>query len=357
MFGLSVETRSYLLLLVFVFAWWIARKQDCKYGLAPLLWFLGGFVIGSVPSLYLFIYSPDAFLFDNLRYHAIRSSGGLIGWWQEKLVVLVQMFLGSRESNGLQWSILFFVSAGLVTSAQSRRSSSRIALQIALALMVICLLPTPAYAQYFSLCMPFLIVGAVCGCNELFARLESRREKLAAAIACVCVLIVYVAASLHDFRAFLFTGDGVPGVERAQDRGDWRMQRVIEVSQAVDQITRPGEVVASFWPGDIFQAKVAPLSGLENPFALPVSEKLTSEQRNRYHIISPVEIESDFAAHRVCVVVLRSQILAAVTADELRKMQGVRQAFRDALDTDGYTLVRSIGGISIYSLQNRDTCR
>ena len=103
-------------------------------------------------------------LFDNLLYHSIRSSEGLIGWWGEKLVLVVQLFLGSSEGNGLQWSILFFVSAGLI-SLTARRSSCRLAFRIAIFLALVCLLPTPTYLQYFSLCVPFLIVSAVLRCR------------------------------------------------------------------------------------------------------------------------------------------------------------------------------------------------
>jgi hypothetical protein len=193
-----------------------------------------------------------------------------------------------------------------------------------------------------------LIVSAVCVVSEFFSRLESRRETLVAAAACVAVLGAYLAISVPDLRKYLFTGDGVPGVQPALDRGDWRLPRVIEVSEAVDQIAGPGETVASFWPGDIFQTNAEPLLGLENPFALPISDELTPQQRARYHIISPAEIESDFAAHRPRVVVLRNQILSAVTAKELKRMQGLADSFRSSLLADGYTLARSIGGISIY---------
>ncbi len=346
--GLSADTRSYLLLLIPVFLWWIYHNSDSVARLTSTLWFLGGFTIGVIPSLFFFLSSPDIFLFDNLRYHAMRSNQGLIGWWQQKLVVLLQLFLGGRDGNGLQWSILFLVSLGFLSFMPGRRYLPRLALQIALAIAVIGLLPTPSYLQYFCLCAPFLIVSAVCAVSEFFIRLESRRERLVAAAACVAVVGIYLAVSVTDFRKYLITGEGVPGVQPALDRGDWRLPRVIEVSQAVDQIAGPGETVASFWPGDIFQTSTDPLLGLENPFALPISDELTPQQRARYHIISPVEIESDFAAHRPRVVVLRNQILSALTPQDLLRMEDLRQMFIASLRAHGYNVVSSVGGISVY---------
>ena len=112
--GLSVDTRSYLLLITPVFVWWIFHNTDTRGRLASVLWFLGGFTVGIAPCLYLFISSPDAFLFDNLGFHAIRSSGGLIGFWRDKLVVVLMLFLGHSQCNGIQDSILFFISLGFV---------------------------------------------------------------------------------------------------------------------------------------------------------------------------------------------------------------------------------------------------
>ena len=338
--GMSVVTRSYLLLLIPVFLWWIFRNFDPRTRLASIFWFLAGFGIAMLPCFYLFISSPDAFLFNNLGFHGLRSSRGLIGWWQQKLFVAVQLFMGSRESNGLQWSILFFVSLGFISSIPTRRYPPRLAFQIAIALSLISLLPTPVIPQYFSLCLPFLIVSAVCGVSELFTRLESKRERLVAAVACVCVSGIYLGVSAGDFRKYLITGDGVPSVRRIRDIDECRLQRIIEVSKAIDQIARPGEMVASFWPGYIFQTKATPVPGFENDFGLPNWDKLTAEQRARYHILSPTEIEAGFAAHRPRIVVLGKQNYLMTYA--------MGDAAESSLRANGYTSVRSIGSTSIY---------
>jgi len=73
---------------------------------------------------------------------------------------------------------------------------------------------------------------------------------------------------------------------------------------------------------------------------LPVSEKLTSEQRARYHILSPAEIDSNFAAHVPCIVVLGNQ------NHQLEEVMGDK--IKSSLRAHGYTLARSIGDTSIY---------
>lgn len=348
--GLSVDTRSYLLLLAPLFLWWIFRNSDAGARRASILWFLGGFTIAMVPCLYFFISSPDAFLFDNLGYHAIRSSEGLIGMWRDKLSVLLMLFFGGAEGNGIQASILlalnleFLFSIGkssIGRSTRRRRYPPQLAFQIAVIVGVISFLPTPPFLQYFCFCVPFLLVGAVCVVNDLSATLESRRDRLVAVALCVAILGIYLGASANDFRKYLVTGDGIEGLRATRDKGDWRLQRIIEVSQAIDQIATPGEMVASFWPGYVFQTKALPFPGFENNFGLPVSERLTASRRARYHIISSAEIESNFAAHTPRIVVLGNP------QNRLMK-ELMEDTAQSSLRADGYTLVRSIGDTSIY---------
>jgi hypothetical protein len=267
----------------------------------------------------------------------------------EKLGLVLMFLLGGPGGNGIQNSVLLFVSLGFVFSIAGRKNPPRLALQIALIVIVLSLLPTPAYMPYFCLSIPFLVVSAACSIDHLVESLESRREQLFAAAACVVLLGIYLGASVGDFRRYFITGNGIPVVSRAQDREDWRLQRILAVSRAIDQVARPGDMVGSLSPGDIFQTNVTSFPGFENPFALAISEKLTAQQRTRYHILSPVEIESDFAAHTPQIVVLRNQAFSATTGkEETLRMQRIIDGFRSALLAHDYTLIRSIGGISIY---------
>jgi 4-amino-4-deoxy-L-arabinose transferase-like glycosyltransferase len=346
LFGLGVDTRSYLVLLIPVFLWWIFHNFDSGARRAAILWFVGGFIIATAPCLCLFIPSPQAFFVNNLGYHALRTNEGLIGAWGEKFIVVLIFFLGGdpeqivTHGNGIQNSILFFTSLAFVFSIGAPRYAPRLAFQIALVLGLISLVPTPVHPGYFSLCIPFLIVSAVCVVSEFFATLESRRGRLLAAGACIALLGIYVAASAGDLRKYLVTGDGIAGVRYARNKDDWKLDRVMEVSRAIDQIAAPGEMVASFWPAYIFQTKATPFPGFEDDFALPISDKLTSEQRRRYHLLSPAEIESTFAAHtpRIVVVGNQNHYMEEVMGDTAEA----------SLRAHGYTVVRSIGNASIY---------
>lgn len=346
--GFSVDTRSYLLLVAPVFCWWVFCSTNASRRLTSVILFIAGLVAGILPTIYFFVLSPTQFVFDNLGFHAIRSSSGLIGLWSEKAVVVLILFLGRLQCSGIQDSILFFISLAFVFSVARPKYAPRFAFQIAVTVGAISILPTPTFPQYFCLCLPFLVVSAVCASNELFTRLETPRERWMFVIASVLLVVTYLAASITDLKRYLVTGEEVPGVKWAADKADWRLHRVVEVSEAIDQSANPGEEVASFWVGDVFQTKEIPLPGLENDFGLLVSGKLTAQQRVKYHILSPSDIEAEFAKHRPRIVVLRKQILSVTNAEDHHTMQQVADNLRSSLRLNGYVERRSIGEISIY---------
>ncbi len=347
LFGLSVDTRAYLLLLAPVFVWWIvARIESCNPRTATL-WFLGGLVLGNAPAIWLFLASPSAFLFNNLGFHAVRSHGGLVGNWQQKLVALLVTFLGGGQSNGLQMSLLFFASVICLSLAKRRSPAPQLAFLIAVVLGVISLLPTPVHPQYFCLCVPFLIVSAVCGATEVISELEGRRTKLLATTGCWILVSICAAAATSDLRRYLVTGQGVPGVALSRENTDWKLEQVLAVSLAVDEVAQPGEAVASFWPGYVVQSHAVSFPGFEADYGLLIADKLTAEQRSRYHILSGPEIDGDFAAHRPRVVVLRDE-LPMRGAERLQNLLRTENALRRSLLDHGYVVARSLAGVSIY---------
>ena len=349
LFSLSVATRSYLVVVMPLFLWWIFKKSNPRERLASLTWFLGAFSFGMLPCLYFFIASPQLFVFNNLSIHGIQTDhGGLVGMWEQKLFVLLQTFLGRGEGNGLQTSIVFFVSLGLLSSSRKDTSSPRLAFQIAVVIGIVSLLPTPVVGQYFGYCIPFLLLSAVCGANNLVEEMEPGRSRVAAVAACAVVFAAYLAASVPDFRRYLVTGDEVPGIALSVDKNDLRLQQILEVSRAIDRVVVPGEPVAG-WPGYLFQTKAVPFPGFETDFAIYLANMLNSEQRARYHILSPDDIRAKFASHQPRVVVLRDEQAAAGKGGERwQKILRIDDGFRRSLQEHGYTVVRTIGQTSIY---------
>src|SRR5579862_1136349 len=117
--------------------------------------------------------------------------------------------------------------------------ASKLALQLAIALGLISLLPTPVLPQYFCFCIPFLIVSSVCVATEVVKGLEPSHQRSFVVGGCVVLLAIYTAMAPSDFRKYLITGEGIPAVRGAYDRDDWRLSRVLEVSATIDQLALP----------------------------------------------------------------------------------------------------------------------
>jgi len=336
-FGISVDARSYVVAVIPVFLAWILWRQR---GTATLC-FLCGFVLGIVPSLLLFFASPDVYLFNNLGYHAARSKWGLIGDWRNKARIARLMFTGTHA--GGQFSILSAsCAAGLILTWRRRRDASLLAFTIAFVLGVVSLLPTPSSLQYFSMIMPFLIVATVCTVSDSLSSLclpQAPRVRVAGAV-CVLLLAGFIGFGVLSFREYLFDGREVPGIKGAVDAPNWTLQQVSAVSQAIDELTVPGEQVASFWPGYIFASQADPYPGFENNFGMWIARDLTPQRRRRYHIVFDPEIDAAFAGHGPRLAVVGNQGLFSGGADYAASVR--------MLHGHDYFLAKMVGETSIY---------
>ncbi len=336
--GLSMDARSYIAGVAPVFVWWIIQQSETSRRVSNTLWFFGGLAIGIAPSAVLFALSPDSYLFNNLGYHALRSTAGLIGDLRSKIHIARVVFVGP-DDNGLQFGMLAAISVAGLVLWRNRRGPAFRAFLIAFVLGLISLLPTPAYSQYFCLCMPFLIVSAVCSVTDFFGSVQSSSRRRLAALTCAALVVGYLVLGAAGFRDYLFTGD-VIGIKGPADAPNWTLQRVREVSKAIDQVAAPGEAIASFWPGYIFESKAIPYPGFENNFGSSVSWELTPQERTKYHLISQEHLEAGFAAHVPRIVVAGNDIL--------RNDPRTSALQRSVLQSNEYVLTRTIGDAAIY---------
>jgi len=337
LFGLSADARSYVAGLAPLFLAWLIWKPEKTGRLARLLWFAGGCLLGIAPSLFLFAASPDRFLFNNLGFHAMVSPKGLIGAWGRKLYIAQMVMFGPQE-NGLQFTIVAVTAFVLIFIMRMRRDASVLAFLIAFLIGVISILPTPPNSQYFSICMPFLIVAAVCAANDYLASLQVASAKWTAAVACAALFVIFLGYTVLGIRNYLITRENVIGIAGSQDAPNWTLERVREVSAAIDELAMPNEEIASFWPGYIFESKTVPYPGYEDDFGLTVSRNLTPEERARYHVVSPVEIQAGFAVHGPAIAVVGNQGNVSGRVSECERM----------LRAYGYKKVRTIGDTSIF---------
>ncbi len=331
-FGLSADSRSYVIGLAPLFLWWVWRVERTRAA-GRLLWFVGGLAVGLAPCIALFLASPDAFLFNNLGYHAVRSDNGLIGDWRQKAKVVYLLFAG--PDTGFQFSIIAALCAVLLPWRRFRTNASLLAFLAALVLGVICLLPTPTLMQYFSMVMPFLVVAAVCMVSEYLARSRSLRAVALAGVVCAILLASFLAFGVRSFKWYLFTGDNVPGIMEQRNTRRWSLEQVTAVSAAIDQLTMPGEQVLSFWPGYIFASSADPYPEFENQFGMGISGHLSPEKQQKYHIISEAGIHDAVASHRARIAVVGNHGTFEGGTDYFATI--------GLLEANGYRVVRRMG--------------
>jgi hypothetical protein len=302
--GLAVDTRLLLLAVVVVFAVTAGRRG--------LRHFSTGLAVGLIPSFVLLAISPRAFWFDNVRYHSLKSSSGLVGNAHEKAQTAATLlgFEPTDRALGIQFGLL--VLAAVLAVLWRRRLP--LALAIALALGIVSFLPTPSYVQYFSLLVPFLVVGVI----EL-------RPPPAVLAGFAVVALVPAGWAVRDFVSY----DPVlrPSLGSVRD-----------VSARVDALSRPNERVLSAWPGYLIGTHAWALPDYTNQFAPVAAAKISPAAARRYHVASEGELEALIRHRRVRVVVYRNWVTSPPFA-----------RWGAALRVGGYRLVGRVRTAAIYT--------
>jgi hypothetical protein len=301
--GLAVDTRLLLLAVVVVFA--LAAKRRLAH-------FAAGLAVGLLPSIVLLAISPGALWFDNVRYHSLKSSSGLVGNAHEKAQTAATLlgFEPTDRALGIQFGLLVLA----VVLALLWRRRLPLALAIALALGVVSFLPTPSYVQYFSLLVPFLVVGAV--------ELRPPPQLLAAFAVAVLVPAGWAARDFVSYDPVLRPS----------------LDSIRAVSSRVDALSRPNERVLSSWPGYLIGTHARALPDYTNQFAPVAAAKISSSAAHRYDVASEGELETLIRQRRVRLVVYRNWVTSPPFA-----------RWGAALRAGGYRLVGRVGTAAIYT--------
>ena len=297
--GLAVDTRLLLLAVLPVF--FLAARRRA---------FATGFVPAVVPSLVLLAISPSAFWFDNVRYHSLKSSHGLVGDVHQKAQTAATL-LGLEPTDraiGIQFGLL--VLAVLVALVWRRHAS--LALAVAVALGIVSFLPTPSYVQYFSLLVPFLVVAAA----------ELRLPVLAPFVVAFLVPAAWTVNHLVSYDPVLRPSLG----------------SVRDVAARVDAESRPGERVLSSWPGYLIGTHAWALRDYTNQFAPVAAAKISAPSARRYRVASEPRLEGLIRERRVRLIVYRNWVTSPPFA-----------RWDAALKGGGYRLVARVQTAAIYT--------
>jgi len=277
--------------------------------------FAGGFLAGLVPSIVLFALAPRQFVFDNLGYHLAKDSGGL-GHELAQKARTIENLVGLGKADhlaGLQVALLLV--AAVSAAVLLRRLP--LALWIALLLALGCLAPSPTYAQYFAVVVPFAVLGV----------LEAWPAGRVPAVLLAAAAAAYVVAGALDV-----------GRQRAGDRVQKpSIASVQAVGREVQRLSRPHERVLSSWPGYLFGTHARAEPDYTNHFAPAAASKLSPAEARRDLVASEAELEARIRARRPRIVVYRNWL----TAEPFARWDG-------ALRAGGYRRVATVESAGIY---------
>jgi hypothetical protein len=325
--GLAIDVRLILAGAVGALFWCAARSGGRAAAAAA-----GGLVVGLLPSLVFLAIDPDRFVYDNLRYHATRSTAGLIGDFQQKAEALASL-LGIETGSKPYPQFLLLVLAALAAAAAMLVLRRRVspALLFAGFLALASLAPTPTYTQYFVVTSPFLVVAAVELVALLGEQTTTRESRRALAAVGLVALASYVGlGAVGTFRTLRAAPQDRPGA-------------IDDIATFVDSRTRPGEEVLAAWPGYLFGTDGVPVPGLENDFAPQQAASRTADEAERYHLATVADVERMIRARRTRTI--------AVTP--WNNILPPTPRYETVARASGYELLAQFGGIRVYGLPER----
>lgn len=243
------------------------RRKACA-------WASLGALIGVGPILASAFAAPDAFLFNNVTYHALRDGNeSLIGNFGQKFRAARSLISlrGETKFESLQFLVLIPASIAMLFRRLNGPRYLRLFPLATLVLLAVSFLPTPFYRQYLVTVVPTAIL-ALC----LLGLLDSAKRLWAAAL----LLLPYGYATYAAMAAELARISAL------------RPAAADQVGLAVQKLTKSGELVAGFRAHLLFAAErpIEPCS--YNSFARRDWRGLglTEQAIQRYHLCSNDDI-------------------------------------------------------------------
>jgi hypothetical protein len=221
--------------------------------------FLCGFVVASLPWLWIAWQDPDNFWFCNVGFHSARSEWvSLDARLLQKTSVLLKWLL--TPQHVVLWLVVI---AGFVRAP----SRTWLALVSALVLSLGYLMATPTYLQYMTQSIPFLLLVAAPGIAWL-------HERPRWALALAAIYVIGIGFALRP------PGEGTALWRR---RELWSMERVQEVTQALRQRSAPEERILSWWEGYPVLAGRPGFAGV-GFWESNAARRLSASERRRHHV-------------------------------------------------------------------------
>jgi hypothetical protein len=288
----AVGTRASLVTLVLPMVlglFFISSQSTFKEFVKLNLPFWAGFIVALLPSIYLFSQAPNNFFFGNLEYAKLntmyRIDTEFYGAFSlsDKVRFMFKHVLGEPGNFMLIIGASFFSLTSIVMPA--RPSTLFLKMQILLMMMVAfsligSLLPTPSWYQYFYAPIPFMVLCGAMGMAQFISdHPESQKWNI----------LLLVTFALYGG---LYASHDIKQTVSIMQVKSWQPVQVHIIGMKLKQSLGAGKVLTL--------SPVYPLEGglyiypalATGPFAWRTSNLISDEQRNRYNILSEVNLNA-----------------------------------------------------------------
>jgi len=313
--------------------------------------FLAGALIGGLPMIVSFVRYPHAFIFNNITYHHFDvgymiSGNGVFSEGYQSVGHVAFVYFAMIGVRLLIFHPYFTIQCilaiiGILSLRKLRRQSSGsnvgpytesdyLYFQLALLMLVTYLLTAlslfPPFDQHFDCpLVPLTIPFVAEGLRVMFR--AGRKRVIALALVATILFAVEIGkeSTRHSWHSL------------------WQLSCYREVSKIVESNSRPDDVVLSFWPGFVFESGRRYFPGLEDHFVYRIINKISPEERARYHVVSKDQIMRSITGREPSVLIIHPWILEYYHDLSPRELQ----EFHEAVDAN-YSLISDIRGIEIY---------
>jgi len=327
-FSLAVQVRLFFaglvpLYLIFIFIKTKSYKKICIFLIFGL--------ISSIPTLYFLFLNFDSFFFNNLGYHLNRTAKSAEESFNNKLTIFKVIFY-LKESIKFQSIQLPLLNFGLILSIFFSLFKRKLEISIffSLALIILNLIPSPSYVQYFCTGIPFLII--------CFLFLLSNLNKLSLVVL-IPFLFFYFYQFQTDIKNYTKTGSGVIGIRNYENAQNWKSTKIKEIAVAVNRHSDKDDFIWSSWPGYALETDAQILPGMENHFNVLAAKGTSKEDNLKYKITNKKEQLELLCSKKAKIIIL--------TQKENRAKK-----YQKCLNLNNYKLKETIFKLYIYTYEN-----
>jgi Dolichyl-phosphate-mannose-protein mannosyltransferase len=345
--GICASARSfYGPLIPAAFTWLLIRNRGRANGKhRTAMIFAAGAILGLSPLIFSFARDPQAFLFNNIRYHTLQAgylpeNGKIaVGYQDAGTAVLTYigfifvLLVGLHPYFTVQ---AVLASAGIVSVCRLRKRRNLSYTNhdysyfelVALLLLVFAatsLIAFPPYDQYFvTPLVPFFIPFLA----EVFRTTIAHRKN-----------IIFVLAALAPV---LFAYGLRREVWEYSRNPEWKVSSYHKVTAAVKFNSNPTDVVLSLFPGYVFESGRQYFPGLEDQFTFRIIDKITPDVAARYHIVSKEMILHAVAqgVAEVIVISRSSEYFNSLSAADVQNLQTTINS--------NYSMMSEIDSVEVY---------